>query len=114
MIIKELCSLIDGNVVCGEARINDNIEFAFASDLMSDVLTIKIDNFILITGLVNIQSIRTAEVSDVQYVLFARNKKVTEDMVELALDNNMVIIESPYSMFKICGLLYGAGLKPVY
>lgn len=114
MLLRELSALVEGKVICGEQRMAENVDFAFASDLMSDVLTIKTDNFILITGLVNIQSIRTAEMSDVQYILFARNKKATEDMIELAEDNHMVLIESPLSVFKICGLLYEAGLVPVY
>jgi hypothetical protein len=43
-----------------------------------------------------------------------RNKKVTDDMIEEAEDNGMVILSSPYSMFKACGLLYDAGIKPLY
>lgn len=114
MLIKELCTLVEGTVICGESRINDPVEFGFASDLMSDVLTVKTDNFIIITGLANIQSIRTAEMSDVSYMLFVRGKNVTDEMKELALENNMVLIQSKFSLFKASGILYAAGLKPVY
>lgn len=114
MKLKELCSLVEGEVLAGNNRLDENVDYAFASDLMSDVLTIRIDNFILITGLANIQSIRTAEMSDVQYILFARGKKVTDEMLELAEDNGIVVIRTNFSMFKASGLLYGAGLKPVY
>jgi hypothetical protein len=47
-------------------------------------------------------------------MLLCRNKEVTADMVEIAKENNMLIICSPYSMFKCCGILFSAGLKPVY
>lgn len=114
MKLKELAALVAGEVLTGESRLEESVDYAFASDLMSDVLTIRIDNFILITGLANVQSVRTAEMSDVQYILFARGKKVTEEMIELAKDNDIVIIRTPYSMFKTSGILYGAGLKPVY
>ncbi len=114
MTLKEIVDLTGGQVICGEDKINENVEHAFASDLMSDVLTIKIENFILITGLANIQSIRTAEMSDVSYILFVRGKNVTDEMKELAQDNGMTIITTPYSLFKTSGILYGAGLKPVY
>lgn len=114
MNLKEIVNLVNGEVVCGESRLGEEVEFAFASDLMSDVLTIRIDNFLLITGLANIQSVRTAEMSDVQYILFARGKKVTDEMQELAEDNDMVIIKTDYSMFKTSGILFGNGLKPVY
>ena len=84
MKIQDLCSLVGGTVVCGESRLDDNVEYAFASDLMSDVLTVKIQNFILITGLANIQSIRTAEMSDVPFMLLCRNKEVTQEMINIA------------------------------
>lgn len=93
---------------------DESVVYAFSSDLMSDVLTIKVDNFILITGLANIQSIRTAEISDVQFILFVRGKKVTEEMISLAKDNGMAIIQTDYSLYKTSGILYGAGLMPVY
>jgi len=114
MKIQDLCSLVSGTVVCGEARLEDNVEYAFSSDLMSDVLTVKIQNFILITGLANIQSIRTAEMSDVPFMLLCRNKEVTQEMIDIAKENHMLIVKSPFSMFKCSGILFSAGLKPVY
>ena len=114
MKVKEIVKLIDGQIICGEDRMDESVVYAFSSDLMSDVLTIKVDNFILITGLAHIQSIRTAEISDVQFILFVRGKKVTEEMISLAKDNGMAIIQTDYSLYKTSGILYGAGLMPVY
>lgn len=114
MTIREIVGIVQGKVLCGQEHLDDNVEQAFASDLMSDVLTIKTDDFLLITGLANIQSVRTAEMSDVRYILFVRGKAVTEDMTRLAEDNDMVVLTTSFSMFKASGLLYGAGLKPVY
>ena len=114
MTIREIAEIVQGRVLCGQEHLDDHVEQAFASDLMSDVLTIKTDDFLLITGLANIQSVRTAEMSDVRYILFVRGKAVTEDMTRLAEDNDMVVLSTSFSMFKASGLLYGAGLKPVY
>ncbi|MDR2911202.1 MAG: hypothetical protein LBV47_07575 [Bacteroidales bacterium] len=114
MKISDIVSAIDGTIICGSQYLENNVENAFASDLMSDVLTLKLQNLLLVTGLSNIQSIRTAEMSDIQYVLIVRNKEVTADMANLAEESNMVLIKSPYSMFKVSGILYQKGLKPVY
>jgi len=114
MKLRDICSLTEGTVVSGEGRLDDSVEFAFASDLMSDVLTIKKDHFLLITGLANIQSIRTAEMSDAPYMILCRNKEVTSDMLELAKEDNILIIKSKFSMFRCAGILFNAGLKPVY
>lgn len=114
MILNELCSLVNGTIACGESRKGENVEYAFASDLMSDVLTVKTNQFILITGLANIQSIRTVEMSDTPFMLLCRGKEVTAEMLELALENNIMIIKSPFSLFKCAGILYSAGLKPIF
>ena len=114
MKIEKIVQLVDAKIVCGHHRISDDISHAFSSDLMSDVLTLDTDNILLITGLANVQIIRTAEVAEIHYLLIVRNKKVTDDIVKLATSLNMVLIESPYSMFKVSGILYTNGLKPVY
>ncbi|MGM0409109.1 MAG: hypothetical protein ACQERU_14100, partial [Bacteroidota bacterium] len=81
---------------------------------MSDVLTLDTDNILLITGLANLQAIRTAEMSDISCIIFARNKKITQDMIDLAAENNMVLIECACSVFKTAGELYKAGINPVF
>lgn len=114
MKVKELIEYIDGNVICGDEDLDKEVEYAFASDLMSDVLTLKKANLLLITGLANIQVIRTAEMSDIEVIVFARNKAISEDMIELAKDSGIVLIGCANTLFKISGILYGKGLKPVY
>jgi predicted transcriptional regulator len=114
MRVKEIVDLIKGNVVTGSENLENKVDMAFASDLMSDVLTVKTDNLLLLTGLVNIQAIRTAEMSDIGCIVFVRNKKVTEEMIRIAKENKITLIQSPYSMFKVSGILFNAGIKPVF
>lgn len=114
MKLAEVARILNANVICGEEKMESTIEIAFASDLMSDVLTLDTGNLLLITGLANLQTIRTAEMSDIQFIVFCRNKKVTEEMKDLAEENQIVILECKYSMFKTCGLLYQAGVKPIF
>lgn len=114
MKVEEIINLIDAKIVCGEEFSDREIEKAFASDLMSDVLTTPFDNGVLITGLANPQSIRTADMMDVSTIILARRKKATEEMIALAKENDMVLLESPFSVFHISGVLYSHGLSPVY
>ena len=81
---------------------------------MSDVLTGDYYKTILITGLSNLQSIRTAEMSDIRELIIGRNKEVSQEMIDLAKENEIVLIQSSYSLYKISGMLYEAGIKPVY
>ena len=114
MKIKDVISLVHGSAITGLENLENPVEIAFSSDLMSDVLTVKTDNMLLITGLVNAQSIRTAEMSDISCVVFVRNKKVTDEMIAIASESRITIIQSPYSMFKASGILFQAGIQPVY
>jgi serine kinase of HPr protein (carbohydrate metabolism regulator) len=52
--------------------------------------------------------------ADIHVIIFARNKKVTEEMIHLATQHNMMLIETPYSIFRISGILYKHGIKPIY
>ena len=113
MTLREIAKLLNATVCIGENRLDEEVEHAFASDLMSDVLTLK-DTPMLVTGLCNIQTIRTCDMANLEVVIFVRGKRPTEDMVELADENDMILICTPYSMFKTCGILYGAGMKPLY
>jgi len=112
--VKDIVENLNARVICGEDRLSENIAVAFASDLMSDVLTLDTENMLLVTGLSNLQVIRTSEMSDVSFILFVRGKRVNDDMLRLAIDNNMLIVECEYSMFRACGELYKLGVKPVY
>ena len=114
MKLKEVVELLNAKVVSGEELLNAEVEYAFASDLMSDVLTIEKDNLLLLTGLANLQTIRTSEMSDITKIIFVRKKKASSEMIQLAVENGIILIECDYSMFKASGILYNAGLKPVF
>ena len=113
MTLKEIVDKLGATVPLGAEKLGMEVEHAFASDLMSDVLTLK-DTPVLVTGLCNVQTIRTCDMATLDIVVFVRNKKPTPDMVELAEDNDMVLISSSYSMFRAVGILYEAGIKPLY
>ncbi len=113
MTLQEIVEKLSATVYLGSERLGEEVTTAFASDLMSDVLTLK-ETPMLVTGLCNVQTIRTCDMATLDIVVFVRNKKPTEDMIELAEENDMVLIATSYSMFKTCGLLYQAGIEPLY
>lgn len=113
MKVDEVIILLNGKLVT-TGNVSQIVETGFCSDLMSDVLTLDTEKMLLITGTANLQTVRTAEMADIHSILLVRNKKATEDMVQLAEEAGIIIIETPFSSFKCCGLLYNSGLKPVY
>jgi predicted transcriptional regulator len=84
---------------------------ACGADLMSDVMAFVKEKVVLLTGLVNPQAIRTADLMDIKVVVLVRGKSPTEDIVAMARENGMVLLSTKYSMFLACGRLYEAGLR---
>ncbi len=114
MKISKLVQLTEARVVAGNPGEKINIERAFSSDLMSDVLTLDDHHIVLITGLANVQLIRTVEMADVPVVILCRNKNANQEMINLANEIGIVLLETPYSIFRTSGILYQNGLKPLY
>lgn len=114
MDIARIATLTKARLVCAGAEAEQPVRCGFASDLMSDVLRLDSDGLLLITGLCNLQTIRTAEMADVMYILFVRGKKVTDDMLTLASENGMTLLETDFSMYRTVGVLYSGGLEPLY
>ena len=114
MNVGDIIKMLDASIVTGNDHILREVEYAFASDLMSDVLTLERDRILLITGLSNLQAVRTAEMSDINTIIVGRNKTISEDMIKVADENDIVMIQSAYSVFHIAGELFRAGIKPIY
>ncbi len=85
---------------------------ACGSDLMSDVLAFVKEQGILLTGLVNPQVVRTAEMMDMKAIVFVRGKEPSEDMISLAEAKSIVLMTTQKPMFVACGVLYSNGLVP--
>lgn len=109
-----MIDVLDARVICGNDLIDREVNFGFASDLMSDVLTLDTSEMLLITGMSNIQTIRTSEMAEIREIVFVRNKQVTPEMCTLALENDMVLLSCSKSMFRAISLLHDKGMKPIY
>ena len=110
MKISEIQKLLNAEIVCGEESLDREVSSACGSDLMSDVLAYVKDQSVLLTGLVNSQVIRTAEMMDMHCVVFVRGKKPTPEMIALAAESGMAILATDKRLYEACGKLYVNGL----
>ncbi len=110
MKISTMRELLDAKVLCCEENIGRHVYSACGCDLMSDVLAYVKDQAVLLTGLVNSQVIRTAEMMDMICVVFVRSKMPNAEMLELAKDAGIVVMATDKRMYEACGLLYANGL----
>ena len=110
MTIKQVMETLDAELLTPEADLTREVHAACGSDMMSDVLAFVKDQSVLLTGLVNPQVVRTADMMDMVCVVFVRGKEPSAEMVELAEDRGIALLKTPLRMFTACGLLYESGL----
>ena len=110
MKIGTIKELLKAEILCGEDSLDREVYSACGSDMMSDVLAYVKDQAVLLTGLVNPQVVRTAEMMDMVCIVFVRSKCPTEEMVALARESGMVLMTTRKRMYEACGKLYAGGL----
>ena len=111
MTVREAVTLLEGQFFTGEEKGDLEVIAACGADLMSDVMAFVKDRVVLLTGLVNPQVVRTAELLDIHAVVFVRGKIPSRDMIEMAEEADIILAGSKFPMFLSCGKLYEAGLK---
>ena len=110
MKIRDIQKLLDAELLCESDNLDNEVFSAFGCDLMSDVLAYVKNQSVLLTGLVNPQVIRTAIMLDMVCVVFVRSKSPTKEILELAKENGIVVMNTNKTLYTSCGILYSNGL----
>lgn len=108
--LLQVKEILKAELLCCFEMLKNEATNACGADLMSDVLAFTKEKTLLLTGLVNIQVIRTAEMSDLVGIVFVRGKRPTVEIVELARKKGIPILITDYPLYEACGLLYINGL----
>ena len=113
MKICEIKELLCAEILCGEEHLESEVSYAFGSDLMSDVLAYVKGSTVLLTGLINNQVIRTAEMADLNAIIFVRGKKPEPEIVAMAVENNIILMLTKDTLYTASGKLYCKGLQGI-
>jgi predicted transcriptional regulator len=111
MTVNDIKEILEAEIICRDDLLKKEVNSACGSDMMSDVLAFVKEQAVLLTGLVNPQVVRTAEMMDMHCIVFVRGKRPTLDMIEMAEDRDMVMLCTELEMFTSCGRLYANGLR---
>ncbi|MDZ7816396.1 MAG: DRTGG domain-containing protein [Planctomycetota bacterium] len=111
--LSEIADLLKCEVIVEGRGLEAEVTDIVASDGMSEVLAGTKSGELMITGLTNIQSIRTADISDACAVIYCRGRRPVETVLQLARNQQMPVLTTHLNMFDICGILYNAGLRGV-
>ena len=111
MILKEIENILECKNLTGKELLTREIEYCYATDMMSDVLKSCKIGSLLITGLVNQQVIQVAEIMDLKGIVFVSGKEPSSDIIENAKEKNMPMLSTEKNLFEACGILYLSGLR---
>ena len=111
MKIAKIKELLGAELVHGMDMLDQEVESACGSDLMSDVLAFVNGKTLLLTGLTNHHVIRTAEMLDVSAIVFVRGKKPADDVLKMAIEKNIAVLTTDLTLYVACGILYQNGLS---
>ena len=108
MTYSKMIKILDAEQVSNVVP-EGTIESIFATDMMSEVLTLQGTNIALLTTLNNPQVIRTAEMQDLYCVCFVFGKNPSEETIALAREKEIPVIRTTLSLFDACGKLFQGG-----
>lgn len=113
MLIKDIKNLLDAKFLSGEEYLEREVCGAFGCDLMSDALAFVEDKILLLTGLTNPQVIRTAEMLDINAIVFVRGKIPPVEVIDMAKEMGIALLATNHTLYASCGILYSSGLKGI-
>ncbi len=111
MTVKEVSAALEAEIIGETLREDVEISSACGADLMSDVMAFVKDQVLLLTGLINVQTIRTAMLMDIQAVCFVRGKSPNAEMIALAAESGIVLMKTKLPLYIASGKLYEAGIR---
>ncbi len=112
--LAEIQKALQAEVLTGEIGFDKEFDQVMASDLMSDVLSFCCSGVLLITGLINFQSVRTADVADLGGIVFALGKRPTEETIQLAQEKKIPLLSTALPTYEACGILYSKGVLGIH
>ena len=110
MTIADVKRILEADVLIGGERMEEPVDTACGSDLMSDVLAFVKDKTVLITGLINPHVVRTSEMLDITCIVFSRGKLPSEKILEEAEECGITVLSTKMTTYTACGELYVHGL----
>jgi predicted transcriptional regulator len=111
MTLQEVKEILNAQVIVAPLDLQTDIRMACGCDLMSDVLAFTKEESLLLTGLTNLQVIRTAEMANIKALVFVRGKEPDREAIALAMAKKIPLLLTELPMYEACGRLYQRGLR---
>jgi len=111
MKLTEIRDVLQCDVLTDEDDLSAEVEMVVASDGMSEILAFARPGALMLTGLTNVQSARTADIAHVRAIVYVRGKRPDQKAINLARQSRIPVLTTRFGMFDVCGILRERGLK---
>ncbi len=110
MKLHDVKEILEAEIIVCEDKLDMEVATACGADLMSDVLAFTKAGSLLLTGLTNVQVVRTAHVLDIAAIILVRGKKPKPEMITIAREHDIPILATQCTLFETAGRLYSKGI----
>ena len=110
MTLQEVKEILNAQMIVAPQDFQMDFKMACGCDLMSDVLAFTKEDSLLLTGLTNLQVVRTAEMASIKGLVFVRGKEPDRETIALAMEKKILLMVTDLPMYEACGRLYQRGL----
>jgi len=111
MKLRRIVELLEAEVFCTDEQLEREVPCAFGSDLISDILMCTKEPTVLLTGLTNPQVVRLSDMIDLIAIIFVRGKKPSQELIDMAVERDLPMISTAYTLYRSSGILYNEGLR---
>jgi len=111
MNLQKIKEILRADVIVGSS-LKKEIEMVCACDLMSELLScvLRRSETLLLTNLTHPQTVHTAEIVEIPAICFVRGRKPGSQTIELAKENNIILLSTYFSLYEASGQLYKDGI----
>ncbi len=106
MKLEDLARGIGATIITPGKPGGTTVAKIYAGDRVSDLLNEASDKTLLVSNLASVQMLRVAELMDVPGICFVNGVEPDGEMVQLARENDTLLMVSPQGVFETCGLIY--------
>jgi predicted transcriptional regulator len=106
MNLKQVAEDLGFVALSGKEHLGRTPESAYVSDLLSDVMGNAKEGMIWVTSQIHKNIIAVASLNDLSAILIINGRPVSDELVELAEKEDVVILSTKLAAFDAVGLLY--------
>lgn len=111
MKVKEIIQKLNLDLVSNSTALDAEVEHAYSSDILSDVMSHAKDGSIWITIQTHRNIVSVAELKSFAGIILVAGRKPDDETLKKANEENIPVFSTTCSTFEIVGKLYELGIR---